>query len=203
MKINKNKIINLSILENSLVLSFVLLVTPLTLVSVNENIKFAKEIKKTNISQAACDVPANITEEKLPYIFMVSDKLKGDGFITISLEGNKITGKAKGIGTTGQYDVDFETEINGVLNGVEYIDVKVHGIGDPQGLIPGKISFSGPLKGSFENEKLLFSGRVNIEGKLAKCAGFNDTEIVTIEISNSSIINSQKPNKKSQELASL
>lgn len=182
----------------------VLLMLPLSIESVDENIRVAKTIRHKHSTFAATpSVSVNINQ-KLPYIFKVSDKLIGNGEINIVVEGNKISGKAKGIGMTSQHVVDLSTNIDGILNNLKYIDVNVTGTGDPQGLIPGKISFSGPLMGELSENQLIFKGKVNIDGKLARCAGFEEMEDVSIEIQGEDLIQAYNEQKLKQgKLASL
>ena len=129
--------------------------------------------------------------EKLNYTFKVSDKLIGSGVMNLTLEKNKIKGIATGLGMACQCNVDFNTNIEGFINKrTGNIDVTVCGIGDPIGiLIPGKIMFNGPLKGSVNNKGLILSGKVNIKGKLATLGGFKNKEDILIEIQGASLAN--------------
>lgn len=184
------------------ILLLALFLLPFSIETVDD-VVVAKDLRHKHFTHAAC-LPVNITKDRLPYIFKVSDKLVGNGEIDIVVEDNKITGKAIGIGMTALHVVDLTTDINGILNDLNYIDVNVTGTGDPQGLIPGKISFSGPLKGEVSKKELIFKGRVNIDGKLARCAGFNETEEISIEIQGETLIQAYNKQKLKQEkLASL
>lgn len=185
-----------------LILLLILFLLPFSIETV-DNVVVAKNLRHKHFTHAAC-LPVNLVKDKLPYIFKVSDKLIGNGEIDIVVEDNKITGKAIGIGMTALHIVDLTTNIEGILSDLNFIDVTVTGTGDPQGLIPGKISFSGPLKGEVGKNELVFKGRVNIDGKLARCAGFNETEEISIEIQGDSLIKAYNKQKSKQEkLASL
>ncbi len=151
---------------------------------------------------AAYSLSFNI-EEKLPYTFKISDKLKGNGEIKLSIDGNKITGQAKGLGKTYECNVDLVTNIHGLFNNLDYIQVNVDGVGDPKGIIPGMIGFSGPLQGHIEDNTITLIGNVNIEGCLAKLGGFKDTEEVIIEIPAKNLIQAYKNKIKENELASI
>ena len=146
----------------------------------------------------------NFCGEKLSYTFKVSDKLIGSGIIDLALEKNKLKGIATGLGMSCQCNVDFNTNIEGSVNKrTGNIDVTVCGIGKPIGiLIPGKITFNGPLKGSVNNKSLTLSGKVNINGKLATLGGFKNKEDILIEIQGSSLANIFKKQLR-DELASL
>ena len=128
--------------------------------------------------------------EKLNYTFKVSDKLIGSGVIDLTLEKNKIRGIATGLGMSCQCNVDFNTNIDGLITKAGNINVTVYGIGKPIGIpIPGKISFNGPLKGHVNDKSLTLSGKVNIKGKLAILGGFKNKEDIVIEIQTSSLAN--------------
>ncbi len=118
------------------------------------------------------------------YTFRIGDKLIGNGIVKLSLGKNKFTGTTIGIGKTTSYKIDFNTNIVGVVNDTNrYIDLTISGIGDPQGmLIPGTISYYGPLKGSFQNKKIRLSGKINIKGLFARFARFKKVEDIIIEI---------------------
>ena len=145
-----------------------------------------------------------ISGEKLNYTFKVSNKLIGNGIMDLTLEKNKIKGIATGLGMTCQCNVDFNTNIDGLINKTTgNVDVTVYGIGDPIGiLIPGKITFNGPLKGSISNNNLTLVGKVNIKGKLAALGGFKNKEDILIEIQGSSLANIFKKQLR-EKLASL
>jgi len=118
------------------------------------------------------------------YTFRVADKLIGKGVVKLSLGKNEFTGIATGTGKILFCKVDVNANIVGVLNDTNrYIDSTITGIGDPQGrLIPGKVSFYGPLKGSFQNEKIILSGKINIKGWLRRFARLKRVEDLFIEI---------------------
>lgn len=118
------------------------------------------------------------------YTFRVADKLIGNGIVKLSLGKDNFTGTAIGSGKVRFCKVDFNANIAGVLNDTNrYIDSTITGTGDPQGvLIPGKVSFYGPLKGSFQNEKIVLSGKIHIKGWLARFARFKKVEDLLIEI---------------------
>ena len=146
-----------------------------------------------------------ISGEKLNYTFKVSDKLIGSGVIDLTLEKNKIKGIATGLGMACQCNVDFNTNIDGLINkATGNIDVTVCGIGNPIGiLIPGKITFNGPLKGYINNKSLTLTGKVNIKGSLARCAGFKNTEDILIEITDPFLARALKQIQNQRNLASL
>ncbi len=159
-----------------------ILISALPFCSTNKN--YANEINpvKTNTL-------IDITGEKLNYTFKVSDKLIGSGVMDLTLEKNKIKGIATGLGRACQCNVDFNTNIEGLINKGN-IDVTVCGIGDPVGIpIPGKITFNGPLKGFISSKGLTLVGKVNIKGKLASLGGFKNKEDILIEIQGASLVN--------------
>lgn len=167
-------------LINGINCSIILLFVMFTLSKSTVNINHAKLLSQETKNNF-CNKPF---EKELIYTFKVSDKLIGDGAIKLQFENNKITGIATGIGMTWQCNVDFQTNIAGKLDSSNsYINVLVSGTGDPIGIpIPGKINFHGPLIGHLKDKKLSLVGTVNIEGKLAHCAGFKNTEDLLIEI---------------------
>ena len=118
------------------------------------------------------------------YNFKISDKLIGNGDIKLTINGDKITGFASGLGMTCQCNVDLKTEISGEINKHDgSIVINVSGIGDPLGIpIPGKVTFKGPLNAFPENEKISLIGKVEISGRLARYGGFNNIEDLVIEI---------------------
>ncbi|OGI20802.1 MAG: hypothetical protein A3B68_09720 [Candidatus Melainabacteria bacterium RIFCSPHIGHO2_02_FULL_34_12] len=155
------------------------------------------------------DIPPAIKKEKiytdeLSYDFRISDKLEGTGTIKLTLHKNKLKGTATGIGKTNQCEVDFLTKLEGALSG-EAINVSVKGEGDPLGIpIPGKIAFQGPLKGYFKDNKLCLTGKVHIKGRLARYAGFEETEDLFIEILNGdSLSQTLKKIRLAEKTASL
>ena len=163
---------------------------------INKNYANAVNPIKTNPITDFCG-------EKLNYTFKVSDKLIGSGIIDLTLEKNKIKGTAVGLGMTCQCNVDFNTNIDGLINKTGNIDVTVCGIGDPIGiLLPGKITFNGPLKGYVNDKSLTLSGKVNIKGKLASLGGFKNKEDIVIEIQGASLANIFKKQLR-EKLASL
>ena len=163
---------------------FFILISTLSFGSTKRNYANAINPAKTNSLFSFCG-------EKLNYTFKVSDKLIGSGIIDLALEKNKIKGIATGLGMACQCNVDFNTNIDGLINkATGNIDVTVCGIGNPIGiLIPGKITFNGPLKGYINNKSLTLTGRVNIKGKLATLGGFKNKEDILIEIQGSSLAN--------------
>jgi len=118
------------------------------------------------------------------YTFRVADKLIGKGVVKLSLGKNEFTGTATGTGKILFCKVDVNADIVGVVNDTNrYIGLTITGIGDPRGrLIPGKVSFYGPLKGSFQNEKIILSGKINIIGWLRRFARLKRVEDLFIEI---------------------
>lgn len=150
------------------------------------NKNYAHAINTVQIS-----TPINFCGEKLNYTFKVSDKLIGSGIIDLTLRKNKIKGIATGLGMACQCNVDFNTNIDGIINKkTGNINVNVHGTGNPIGiLIPGKITFNGPLKGYIKNKILILEGKVNIKGKLASLGGFKNKEDILIEIQGASLAN--------------
>ncbi len=142
--------------------------------------------------------------EKVHYTFKVSDKLIGSGVMDLSLQKNKITGIATGLGMSCQCNVDLNTNIDGLINtSTGNINVTVCGTGKPRGIpIPGKITFNGPLKGALNSKSLTLSGEVNIEGRLATLGGFKNKEDILIEIQIDSLASIFKTNLLNK-LASL
>lgn len=160
------------------------------------NLNYAKPLINKPIMQ-------NLQGEKLIYSFEIIDKLKGNGEIALSLENEKLNGIATGIGMSCQCNVDFNTNISGVFDkSGKNIEVTVEGIGKPIGIIiPGKITFSGPLKGIIANNYLNLTGKVNINGKLAKLGGFKEQENIMIKIQLQELV--EKLEKKSNQIVSL
>ena len=161
-----------------------ILISILPVSTINKNYAHAINPINTNPLTDFCG-------EKLNYTFKVSDKLIGSGIMDLTLEKNKIKGIATGLGMACQCNVDFNTNIDGLINkATGNIDVNVNGIGNPIGiLIPGKISFNGPLKGYVNDKNLTLIGKVNIKGKLASLGGFKNKEDIVIEIKGSSLAN--------------
>ena len=126
----------------------------------------------------------NINQNEVAYTFKIKDKLNGKGEISISIQEGQVKGLANGIGMTAQCNVDFQTNIQGKVNELNNsISINVIGKGDPLGiLIPGVVTFEGPLNGFVEKKKLTLTGKVNINGSLAKLAGFKKVEEIEIEI---------------------
>ena len=126
----------------------------------------------------------SLPEKELTYTFKVSDKLEGKGKMTVTLENKKIVGTAVGLGMSCQCNVNLNSSISGTVDEKnKQINVSITGIGDPVGiLIPGKIAFSGPLKGEINNKVLELSGKVKIKGRLASYAGFKEIELLVINI---------------------
>ena len=174
-----------------------ILISILPVSTTNKN--YARAINPTNTNPLT-----NFCGAKLNYTFKVSDKLTGSGIMDLTLEKNKIKGIATGLGMACQCNVDFNTNIDGLINkATGNIDVNVCGIGNPIGiLIPGKISFNGPLKGYVNDKNLILVGQVNIKGKLASLGGFKNKEDIVIEIKGSSLANIFKKQLR-EKLASL
>ena len=163
------------------------------------NINHAKVINPKEINSLA------FPEKELAYTFKVSDKLIGTGEISLSIQEKKLEGVASGIGMTCQCNVNFLTKISGRINeSTKKLSVEVDGTGDPVGiLIPGKVTFKGPLNGFLSNGKVCLSGKVNIEGSLARYAGFKDKEEILIEIPDPELAKAFKELKNYNNLASL
>ena len=142
-------------------------------------------------------------EEKVAYKFYIPEKLEGTGEVEISVKNGNIIGVANGIGTTSKHEVDFKTDINGKVTSGGDINVDVLGIGTPECFIPGKVTFSGPLMGVLENNKLKFFGKVLIKGRLAAIAGFDEEENLQIEFSDPTLVKAISRIQKSNKLASL
>ena len=92
--------------------------------------------------------------------------------------------------------LDYTFKVSDKLIGSGIIDLtleknkNVCGTGNPIGiLIPGKITFNGPLKGYIKNKILTLKGKVNIKGKLASLGGFKNKEDILIEIQGASLAN--------------
>ncbi len=185
----------LSVIHCSMILILILL-----FVSTNtSNINYAKMINQKEI---ICN---EIPTREFPYTFKVSDKLAGNGTILLSFEKNKLSGKASGLGMTCQYNVNFLSNITGSLDDSnKKLNVEMEGIGDPIGiLIPGKVTFRGPLKGFLSNGKVCLAGKVDILGGLASLAGFEKKEDILIEIQDPSLAKTFKKIQSSEDLASL
>lgn len=128
---------------------------------------------------------AENNQKELSYCFFVADKLEGIGEIKLQVEkNNKLKGIASGIGMTEKCDIDFHSNFDGVVNSKNgTVKVEIKGIGNPlKVLLPGKVTYHGPLTGELKDGKLSLSGKVYIKGGLAKYAGFNDAEDLQIEI---------------------
>lgn len=136
-----------------------------------------------NSESESFDLLKSRYEDSLDYTFKVSNKLLGKGEIKLIIEQGKIEGIANGTGKTSNCSVDFRTNIIGSLNKLDkVINVEVNGEGDPLVPFPGKVSYTGPLMGYFRDGKLNLVGKVTIKGRLAKYAGFDNTEDLVIEI---------------------
>ena len=161
--------------------------------------------QSTNINQAKLIHSTNKYEKKLNYKFGVRNKLKGSGEMQLTIDENKIQGIALGTGVTSQYKVDFHSVIDGNLDIHRgKIKVDVIGEGDPvKVLLPGKISFHGPLEGQVKNKKLLLCGKVKVSGVLARIAGFKKTEKLKIEVTDSSFLKTLREIQKQESLASV
>lgn len=175
----------------------IFLILILILCSSNNNHASAVNPVKTNIF-------SDFQAEELHYTFKVSDKLIGSGVMDLSLQKNKITGIATGLGMSCQCNVDLNTNIDGLINiPTGNINVTVCGTGRPIGIpIPGKITFNGPLKGALTNKSLTLTGEVTIKGKLATLGGFKNKEDIVIEIQVDSLASVFKTNLLNK-LASL
>ena len=163
----------------------------------------------SNINHAQIINPPNkifysVANKEYTYIFKISDKLVGTGEINLSVENNKIKGTALGLGMTNQCNIDFFTDIKGIVDTSEgNIKISVHGKGKPQGiLLPGKVSYEGPLKGFLLGKTVTLKGDVKINGSLARLGGFRSKEDLTIEITDTSLARalSQIQNKKNLAL---
>lgn len=148
----------------------------------------------------------NILNKCFDYNFYVTGKLIGSGEINLSIiEEKKITGTALGVGKANQYEIDFQTIVDGAIDLKDgEIDVLVSGIGAPVGiLVPGKITYKGPLKGAVENKTLKLTGQITIKGRLAELAGFYEKETITIEIPDQSLVETIDKLQDKRKLASL
>ena len=170
------------------------------------NVNYAGVIDKSHdITDSLIYKVLDKSENKLAYKFEISEKLIGNGAVKLSLNENKIKGVATGIGMTCQCNVDFLTKMEGTLDKSSgIVTVNVKGIGNPVGIFRiSKIGFNGTIKGTIQEEKLALNGKVNIEGKLARFAGFKKTEDLLIEIPVSSLNIGLKEITKTSGLASL
>lgn len=116
--------------------------------------------------------------------FRVADKLIGNGVVKLSLGKDKFTGTVIGTGQAAFCTVDLNADIAGVVNDTNrYINLTIAGVVDPQGtLIPGTVHFDGPLKGTFQNDKISLSGKIHLRGWLTRFARFEEVEDLSIEI---------------------
>ena len=131
----------------------------------------------------------DISRSDLFYTFSISDKLQGKGVIKLEVEKGNIKGIAKSKSTVCSCEVDFLTKLNGRFDKKSgNIIVDVHGSGYPRTLVPGKVFFTGPLKGSVVGNGLKLSGMVKVGGWLASYAGFGNSEELVINISDPAII---------------
>jgi len=124
----------------------------------------------------------SVANKEYTYNFKISDKLIGTGEVNLSVENNAIKGTAVGFGMTDQCDLDFLTNIKGLIDTASGdIKVSVNGKCEPKGLmLPAKVSFEGPLKGFLEGKTVRLQGNVNIKGGLARMAGFRNKEDLII-----------------------
>ena len=176
-----------SIIKSSFILLLVLLLFTSLKVSTNP----ARANNEYKLASSVTLNKANkVYEDELDYGFKIVDKLIGNGIVKLVVDENKLTGIATGLGKTDQCDVDFLTSFEGSLNDKNgSINISVNGTGDPKRiLIPGTISFDGPLKGHFKDNKLNLIGKVHIKGNLARVAGFKKEEDIVIEIDTSKLI---------------
>ena len=128
--------------------------------------------------------------QKLNYTFEIADKLSGDGAIQLTFSDNKIQGTATGLGKVSSGRIDLNTSIDGKINKLNgSLDVTIDGVGKPR-IVPGSVTFKGPLQGGINiaNGTIQLRGNVNINGRLASLAGFEDEEQVLIEIQIASVI---------------
>ena len=156
---------------------------------------------ESKVNYAMISVPGNeasICKNDLAYSFKVSDKLYGEGTIDLIYENGRIKGIAKSKSSICNCDVDFVTELNGEMDAnKKAIKMTVNGTGDPTTApVPGKISFEGPIKGVFKENKIILNGKVKIKGWLAGYAGFNKTENLSIEITDSEVVSFLKNSKQ-------
>ena len=142
-------------------------------------------------------------EKEIAYTFKIKNKLEGTGNVKILATTNKIRGIAKGIGKTSICNVDFQTNLSGIYDDkADKVKIVVRGNADPlRTFSVGKVSFHGPLKGKLKGKKLKLKGKVIISGIAASFAGFNKTEELVIEISDSTLASHIREIKHS--LASL
>lgn len=124
-------------------------------------------------------------EKKVDYSFKIANKLLGDGKANLKISHNLISASAEGLGKTDRCNVDLSSSLSGKFDLISgEIIVDMEGIADPIKIaIPGKVVFNGPLKGYIENGTVKLTGSVNVDGYLASVAGFNENEIVEVEIS--------------------
>ena len=126
------------------------------------------------------------TGKKLIYRFRIPNKLEGEGEIELTLDAKGIKGLAKGEGKASKCKINFDTDIKGTVNKFNgIVEVVLNGVGKPIGiLLPGKITYKGPLKGrlNYTTKNLLLKGTVAISGKLASLGGFKKSEDIEIEI---------------------
>ena len=182
----------------SVILFLILFFPPIAEITVNH----AKVINQC--SYASCNIFATTYEKTLPYTFSIANKLVGTGAIELTIDKKLIKGIATGKGMACQCEIDFLTNIDGAIAN-SGIDVSVSGVGDPIGIpLPGKVKFHGPLRGFFKNDKLSLTGKVTINGGLARAGGFRDTEDIVIEIDSDPILSKTfKEIQKQEKLASL
>ena len=127
-----------------------------------------------------------IENKTLIYTFRILNKLEGTGEIELILDAKEFKGLAIGKGKASRCKIDFNSDIQGTVNKLNgSVDVVLNGVGKPLGiLLPGKITYKGPLRGklNYLTKNLLLRGTVEINGKLASLGGFNKLEDIEIEI---------------------
>ena len=190
---------NISVKYKKYVVISLFLICLLFLSTKNGNINHAQIINAPN------KIFCSVANKEYTYNFKMSDKLIGTGEVNLSVENNEIKGTAVGFAMTDQCEkIDFLTDIIGLVDTANGdIKVSVNGEGQPKGiLLPGKVSFEGPLKGSLNGKTVKLKGNVNIKGGLARIAGFKNKEDLTIEITDTSLARSlnQVQNKKNLAL---
>lgn len=145
----------------------------------------------------------SVANKEYTYNFKISDKLVGTGEVNLSVEDNEVKGTAVGFGMTVQCDLDFLTNIKGLIDTANGdIKVSVNGKCEPKGLMfPAKVSFEGPLKGFLEGKTVRLKGNVNIKGGLARMAGFRNKEDLIIEIEDTTLARSLNRIQNKKNLA--
>lgn len=155
---------------------------------------------ESNINYASISPPLDLGKKflrsDLAYSFNVASKLNGKGLINLMVRDGNIKGVAKSSSSICNCQIDFITKLSGKVDKSSgLIKVNVDGIGSPKSAVPGKVNFKGPLSGSLEGDKLILNGPVKIKGWLAGYAGFKNSEMLVIEISDSNIVKALKSTK--------